>query len=31
MAAKKKSEGGLEQSIESFRASLERSVTVSRR
>lgn len=30
MAAKKKVEGGLEQSIESFRASLERSVTVSR-
>lgn len=30
MAAKDKSEGGLDQSIESFRASLEKSVTVSR-
>lgn len=30
MAAKKKSEGGLDQSIETFRASLERTVTVSR-
>lgn len=30
MAARKKVDGGLEQSIESFRASLERSVTVSR-
>lgn len=30
MAARKKNEGGLDQSIESFRASLERSVTVSR-
>lgn len=29
MAARKKSEGGLDQSIESFRASLERTVTVS--
>lgn len=30
MAARKKSEGGLDQSIENFRASLEKSVTVSR-
>lgn len=30
MAARKKNDGGLDQSIESFRASLERSVTVSR-